>query len=58
MEGRGPVSAMSKALEKREWEVVAVCLLRGLVQAASALPPDAVHQLVEALEGDERAKPR
>lgn len=46
---------MSKAIEKREWEVVAVCLLRGLVQAASALPPDAVHHMVEALEGDDGA---
>lgn len=46
---------MSKAIENREWEVVAVCLLRGLVQAASALPPDAVHHMVEALEGDDGA---
>lgn len=50
------MSAMSKAIEKREWEVVAVCLLRGLVQAASALPPDAVHHLVEALDGDDGAQ--
>ena len=47
---------MSKAIEKREWEVVAVCLLRGLVQAAAALPRDTVHHLVEALEGDEGAR--
>ena len=47
---------MSRAIEKREWEAVAVCLLRGLVQAATALPPDAVHHLVEALEGVEGAQ--
>ena len=47
---------MSRAIERREWDAAAVCLLRGLAQAAAALPPDAVHHLLEALEGDADAR--
>ena len=43
------------AIERQEWKVVAVCLLRGIVQASSALQPETLHQLLEVLEGESSA---
>ena len=33
------MTTISKAIDKQDWEMVAVCLLRGFVQVASKLPP-------------------
>ncbi len=49
------MTTIATAIEKQDWEVVAVCLIRGFVQAASRLPPETLHHLVEALEGEVRA---
>ena len=46
------MTTIETAIKKQEWEVVAVCLLRGFVQAASRLPPETLQHLVEALEGE------
>ncbi len=50
------MTTIATAIEKQNWEVVAVCLLRGFVQVASRLPPETVHHLMEALEGGSGAK--
>ena len=49
------MKTMESAIERQEWKVVAVCLLRGIVQASSALQPETLHQLLEALEGGSSA---
>lgn len=45
------MSVLSAALQREEWEVAALCLLLGLAQSLSRLPPDAVLGLVEMAEG-------
>lgn len=45
------MSVLSVALQREEWEVAALCLLLGLAQSLSRLPPDAVLGLVEMAEG-------
>ena len=49
------MTTIATAIERQEWEVVAVCLLRGFVRAASKLPPETLQYLIEALEGEGRA---
>jgi hypothetical protein len=46
------MTTIATAIERQDWQVVAVCLLRGFVQVASRLPPETLHHLVEALEGE------
>ena len=46
------MTTIATAIERQDWEVVAVCLLRGFVQVASRLPPDTLQHLIEALEGE------
>jgi hypothetical protein len=45
------VSTLAVAIERKEWELVSLCLLVGVVEAAAALPPDAVEVLLEVLAG-------
>lgn len=45
------MSALTVAVERRAWTLVALYLLLGVAEAASRLPPDAVEGLLEALEG-------
>jgi hypothetical protein len=54
------VSTLAVAIERKQWELVSLCLLVGVVEAAAALPPDAVEGLLEVLAGleDEEARPR
>lgn len=52
------MKTMESAIERQDWRVVAVCLLRGLVQASSALQPETLRDLLEALEGDDSAPQR
>lgn len=49
------MTTIATAIERQDWQVVAICLLRGFVQVASRLPPETLHHLVEALEGEESA---
>jgi len=54
------VSTLAVAIERKQWELVSLCLLVGVVEAAAALPPDAVEGLLEVLAGleGEDARPR
>jgi len=53
------VSTLAVAIERKQWELVSLCLLVGIVEAAAALPPDAVEGLLEVLAGlEEDARPR
>ena len=46
------------AIERKQWELAALCLLLGLAETISKLPPDTVVGLFDALNGggDERTK--
>ena len=46
------MTTIATAIARQDWEVVAVCLLRGFVQVASRLPPETLHYRLEALEGE------
>ena len=45
------MSMLAVAIKRREWELVSLCLLMGVAEAAAALPPDAVEGLLEVLAG-------
>ncbi len=54
------MSTLAVAIERKQWELVSLCLLVGVVEAAAALPPDAVEGLLEVLAGleDEDVQPQ
>ena len=43
--------ALSWAIGEGHWELAALCLLLGMVEVISQLPPDAVDGLIEVLDG-------
>jgi hypothetical protein len=43
------VSTLAVAIERKQWELVSLCLLVGVVEAAAALPPESVEGLLEVL---------
>ncbi len=45
------MSTLAVAIDRREWELAALCLLLGVTEAAAALPPEAVDGLLEVLAG-------
>ncbi len=49
-------SALAVAIERRDWELAALCLLVGITRAAEALPPEAIDALIEALSGEEEPR--
>ena len=52
------MKTLEMSIERQDWRVVAVYLLRGLVQASSALQPETLRDLLEALEGENGAPER
>lgn len=63
------MSTLAVAIQTKQWELASLCLLVGIVEAAAALPPDAVEGLLEVLAqtgqpaglaglGGEEARPR
>ncbi len=51
------MKALTAAIERERWDLVALLLAYAFLKVADSLPPDAVHGLLEALEGmeDEQA---
>ena len=45
------MTTLAIAIEKKEWDLVSLCLLVSVAEAAAALPPDAVEGLLEVLAG-------
>jgi hypothetical protein len=43
-------SVLAIALERRDYPLAALCLLVGVVEAASRLPPETLEALLELLE--------
>lgn len=48
------MTPLAAALQGRQWELVALRLLIGVSNAASALPPQSLTEIVELLRGQER----
>jgi hypothetical protein len=43
-------STLAVAIERKHWELAALCLLVSLAELAKALPPDTVERLLELLD--------
>ncbi len=46
------MKALAVAIERRDWELAALCLLVGVTQAAEKLPAETVDQLIELLAAE------
>jgi hypothetical protein len=46
------MQTLAVALERKQWELAALCLLLGLTEAAAKLPPEAIEGLLEVLAAD------
>jgi hypothetical protein len=46
----GSKSLLAQAIEKEDWEVAALCLLLGAVEAANKLPRETLDALLDELE--------
>ncbi len=44
---------LAQAIRREQWELAALLLLQGVLEAVQRIPEDAIPQLLEALEGDE-----
>lgn len=47
------MTPLAVAVERRQWEAVALYLLLGVAEAASQLPPESLAALVDLLGGEE-----
>ena len=55
------MQTLAVAIERKQWELAALCLLLGLTEAAGKLPPEAIQGLLEvlaAVDGPPRRKAR
>ncbi len=43
-------SLLATAVKKKNWDLVALCLLIGVVEEAARLPPETLESLLELLE--------
>jgi hypothetical protein len=43
---------MAAAVERREWERIALCLLLGLARTLALAPPATLEDVIDALEGE------
>lgn len=48
------MTALALAMERGEWSFVALCLLLGVSEAASRLPPETLDALLDLLERPRR----
>jgi hypothetical protein len=47
-------TALAKAIERKDWQFVALCLLAGLVDELTRLPPETLERMLELLEVPDR----
>jgi len=45
------MSVLARAIARKQWELAALCLLLGLLEAALKVPPDSLEGLIEVVEG-------
>jgi hypothetical protein len=46
------MTALATAIQRKQWDFVALCLLIGVAEVASTLPPETLGQLLDLLELD------
>ena len=46
------MQTLAVAIERKQWELAALCLLLGLTEAAAKLPPEAIEGLLEVLAAE------
>jgi len=46
------MQTLAVAIERKHWELAALCLLLGLTEAAAKLPPEAIDGLLEVLAAE------
>lgn len=44
---------LAQAIKEERWELVALCLLMGVIRAAEKLPPEALEGLLDLLGGED-----
>lgn len=49
----GIMPALARAISKRRWELAALCLVLGFLEAVSKLPADAIVGMFDVLDGGE-----
>jgi len=49
------MQTLAVAIERKHWELAALCLLLGLTGAAAKLPPEAIEGLLEVLAAEHHA---
>ena len=54
MRDNGSKSLLAQAIEREDWEVAALCLMLGVVEAAEKLPRETLDALLDELEIDHR----
>jgi hypothetical protein len=57
MRYNGKKSLLEQAIEREDWEVAALCLMLGVVEAANKLPQKTLDALLDELEIDIGVKP-
>ena len=50
MKDNGSKSLLAQAIEREDWEMAALCLLLGVVEAANKLPEETLDALLDELE--------
>ena len=50
MRDNGSKSLLAQAIEREDWEVAALCMLLGAVEAANKLPRETLDALLDELE--------
>ncbi len=50
MNDNGSKSLLAMAIEREEWEVAALCLMLGVLQAAEKMPRETLDALLDELE--------
>lgn len=53
MKDARPRSLLAFAIERRDWELAALCLLVGVTIQARRIPPGAVDEIIAELAGDD-----
>jgi hypothetical protein len=54
---RAMTGVLQTAIERREWEAAALCLLVAVAEAANRLPPEALEEMLELLAADPPSRP-
>ena len=52
MARKAMATLLATAITQQRWDIAALCLLLGLAQALSKLPPDAIEGVLDVLDSE------